>query len=794
MDEVVREAHDFDVYLLACDKETDAPNLPDVSLLIRSRAYLGLKERGGEGGKKRYPGYLWSIGTTALITSLSAFAFGRLELVNLVMLYLLGVMFIAMRFGRGPSVLSTVLSVATFDFFFVPPQFSFAVSDVQYLVTFAVMLAVGLIVSTLTVNLRSQAKISHHRERRAGVLYTFTRELGSTQTEDEIARIAVKHIGEEFEGQSVVLFPDLQGRIRYPKSQSIQHSFHGSDLGVAQWVFDHGKIAGQGTDTLPGTEGVYFPMQGAAGAVGVLALLPINLRRVFLPEQRQLIDTFITQIVQAIGRIRLTKEAQAAKVKAETESLRNSLLSAISHDFRTPLASIVGASSSLIDAGTHLTEDAKLDLGRTIYEEARRMTRLANNLLDMARLEAGSVKLNRQWCPIEEIVGGVLTRSPARLAAHPVTTRLPPGLPLVQVDAVMIEQVLENLLENAVKYTPAGTPIEVGAEVGPSEVSFWVADRGPGLPAGKEDQAVREILSRNDGGRAKRRGSGTHDLPRHRRSSWGNHSRGEWPRRRRRFPVYDPDDRGAPANRIRRRTTGQRAMSQANPNIVVIEDDPQIRRFLKTGLQAHGFEIHEADTGKLGLILAANRKPDLIILDLGLPDMDGVDVIKSLREWTSRPVIILSARNMESDKVAALDAGADDYLTKPFGLDELLARIRVALRHASHPGQGAADNVFKSGNLKVDLTQRRVYRDGEEVHLTPIEYRLLTTLIKHAGRVLTHRQLLTEVWGPSYVENNHYLRIYMGCLRHKLEADPARPKLLLTEAGTGYRLATDVSP
>jgi len=493
VDEVVREAHDFDVYLLACDKETDAPNLPDVSLLIRSRAYLGLKERGGEGGKKRYPGYLWSIGTTALITSLSAFAFGRLELVNLVMLYLLGVMFIAMRFGRGPSVLSTVLSVATFDFFFVPPRFSFAVSDVQYLVTFAVMLAVGLIVSTLTVNLRSQAKISHHRERRAGVLYTFTRELGSTQTEDEIARIAVKHIGEEFEGQSVVLFPDLQGRIRYPKSQSIQHSFHGSDLGVAQWVFDHGKIAGQGTDTLPGTEGVYFPMQGAAGAVGVLALLPINLRRVFLPEQRQLIDTFITQIVQAIGQIRLTKEAQAAKVKAETESLRNSLLSAISHDFRTPLASIVGASSSLIDAGTRLTEDAKLDLGRTIYEEARRMTRLANNLLDMARLEAGSVKLNRQWCPIEEIVGGVLTRSPARLAAHPVTTRLPPGLPLVQVDAVMIEQVLENLLENAVKYAPAGTPIEVGAEVGPSEVSFWVADRGPGLPAGKEDQLFEKF-------------------------------------------------------------------------------------------------------------------------------------------------------------------------------------------------------------------------------------------------------------------------------------------------------------
>ena len=232
-------------------------------------------------------------------------------------------------------------------------------------------------------------------------------------------------------------------------------------------------------------------------------------------------------------------------------------------------------------------------------------------------------------------------------------------------------------------------------------------------------------------------------------------------------------------------------MTKAKPVIVVIEDDPQIRRFLRTGLLAHEFEIHEAETGKLGLILAATRKPDLIILDLGLPDMDGVDVIKELRTWTSRPVIILSARNMETDKVAALDAGADDYLTKPFGLDELLARIRVALRHASQPGQVDANNVFSSGNLKVDLSNRRVYRDGEEVHLTPIEYRLLTTLVKHAGKVLTHRQLLTEVWGPSHVESSHYLRIYMGCLRHKLEADPARPKLFLTEAGTGYRLVTD---
>ena len=231
-------------------------------------------------------------------------------------------------------------------------------------------------------------------------------------------------------------------------------------------------------------------------------------------------------------------------------------------------------------------------------------------------------------------------------------------------------------------------------------------------------------------------------------------------------------------------------MSEPKSVIVAIEDDPQIRRFLRTGLESHGFQIHEADTGKLGLIEAANRKPDLVILDLGLPDMDGVEVVKKLREWSALPVIVLSARAAETDKVAALDAGADDYLTKPFGLGELLARIRVALRHASGTAQEKG-GVFAVAGLKVDLPRRRVYRDGNEVHLTPIEYRLLATLVKHAGKVITHRQLLKEVWGPGHVERSHYLRIYMAGLRHKLETDPARPRFLLTETGVGYRLAAD---
>ncbi|MEC4750094.1 response regulator [Methylomicrobium sp. Wu6] len=229
-------------------------------------------------------------------------------------------------------------------------------------------------------------------------------------------------------------------------------------------------------------------------------------------------------------------------------------------------------------------------------------------------------------------------------------------------------------------------------------------------------------------------------------------------------------------------------MTALKPKIIVIEDDPPIRRFLRTALDTHGFEIFEAATGKQGVVEANIRKADLIILDLGLPDMDGVSVVKAVRAWSEMPIIVLSARSAEAHKIEALDAGADDYLTKPFGLGELLARIRVALRHASIPPEQTEAGVFMTGNLSVDLINRRVYNGDQEIHLTPIQYRLLTVLIKHAGKILTHRQILKEVWGPNSIESPHYLRIYMSQLRHKLETDPAQPKYLLTESGVGYWL------
>ena len=495
VDTIVRQARDIDIHVVG--KESDfLSKTRENPYFSRSRLYLGLASEDQGKMFKWRSGYPWAVIATAICTFIARLMYDHFDQANLIMVYLLGVVVVAARYGRGPSVLSSFLSVVLFDFFFVPPKFSFAVSDTQYLVTFAVMLMVALVISSMTASIHHQVKIAGHRERRIASLYAMSRELTATRGEENVVRTAVKHLADVFESQAVVLLPNEAGRIVYPGNEGIAQSCHGSDLSIAQWVYDHEHMAGQGTDTLPGGEVVYLPLK-AASMIGVLALLPLNPVRLALPEQQRLLDAFVSQIALALERVRLATEAHNTQIKMETEQLRNSLLSAISHDLRTPLAAIVGASSSLVRDGERLDAHARHELSQAIYDEAMRMAGLANNLLDMARLQAGAVVLNRQWQPLEEVVGGALAALKSRLANHPVTIKLPHDLPLVEIDSLLIERVFVNLLENAVKYTPPGTPLEISAVTEAGEMVVNVSDQGPGIPPG-EQQRIFEKFHRID--------------------------------------------------------------------------------------------------------------------------------------------------------------------------------------------------------------------------------------------------------------------------------------------------------
>ncbi|NOT10369.1 MAG: sensor histidine kinase KdpD [Methylococcaceae bacterium] len=494
VDVLISHAHNINLYLLGSPQgDDDSKGTKTDQSLYQKSPLPGLSAKLTTRKKGYYLGYIWAIVVTLSSALLARLMFGRFELANLSMFFLLGVVFTATRFGRGPSVLASFLGVAIFDFFFVTPYYTFSVSDSQYLVTFLAMLTVGMVISNLTANVRSQAKVAAHRERRATVLYAMSKDLATSQNEDEIVRTAVRHLYTEFSSRNVILFPDADGRIVYPKGRILPESLCAADLSVAQWVMDHNEIAGKGTHTLPGAEAIYFPLSNEESVLGVLVLLPVNLRRIFLPEQQKLLDTFLRQIAQAITRVRLAEHARITQVDIEAERLRNSLLSSISHDLRTPLATIVGSASALVEEDDALKPEDKRELSRAIYDEAQRMSSLVNNILDMARFDAGAVALNKQWYPLDEIIGTVLTRLQKRLGGRPLSVKLPPGIPMIYVDAVMIEQVIMNLLENTLRYTPEGSPVEIMAEVSSDAMEFSVADQGPGIPAGSENHLFEKF-------------------------------------------------------------------------------------------------------------------------------------------------------------------------------------------------------------------------------------------------------------------------------------------------------------
>jgi two-component system sensor histidine kinase KdpD len=427
-------------------------------------------------------GYALAAATCLAATALAAPLAETLELTNIVMLFLLAVVGVALRHGRGPAVLAAFLGVGLFDFFFVPPRFSFAVSDVQYVLTFAVMLTVALVIGQMTAGLKYQASVAIEREGRVRALYQLSRDLSGALLPEQVAEFSARFLAGEFGARSALLPADAADRLTVPLPAG---DLPGDiDTGVAQWCFDHARPAGRGTDTLPASALLYLPLSAPMRTRGVLAVQTDA--AALSPELRRLLDTCASLVAISLERLHYVEVAQQTTLQMESERLRNSLLSAISHDLRTPLAALVGSAESLPLTPPPLAP-AHAQVATAMRDAAMRMNTLVNNLLDMARLEAGAVTLNRQWQPLEEVIGSARHACAVLLAERPVRVSLPEDLPLVQIDAVLIERVFVNLLENAAKYTPAGSAIEIAAQATGEHVVVTVDDHGAGLPRGREE-------------------------------------------------------------------------------------------------------------------------------------------------------------------------------------------------------------------------------------------------------------------------------------------------------------------
>lgn len=422
---------------------------------------------------------------------------------NTVMLFLAAVAWTAFRYGRGPAVFASILAVLVFDFFFVPPFHTFAVADTQYVVTFAVMLTIGLVISTLTSRLLAQIENTRQRERRTSSLYELGKQLSSLYGNVFLVGAAGGKVAEMLGGEVAIYLRRPSGTPELAFGHDTTIGKHAVSLPVAQWVIEHDQLAGAGTNTLPNAVALFFPLTGSQGTHGAIAIRVPDTERLLDPEFRRLLDACANQLALALERDQLAIEAANARIQAEAEQVRSSLLSSVSHDLKTPLAAIAGASSSLLEAAS-LDEDTRRQLLETVADEAARLNRLLENILQMSKLDAGVATPSCQWHVLEELVGSALHRTRRELTQHEVAVHLPNDLPLLYVDGLLMEQVFVNLFENAARYTPEGTEVTIRAALDGKHVRIAISDNGPGLPAGAEERIFDRFYRASptaDGGR-----------------------------------------------------------------------------------------------------------------------------------------------------------------------------------------------------------------------------------------------------------------------------------------------------
>jgi two-component system sensor histidine kinase KdpD len=444
-------------------------------------------------------GYGWSMLAVAVCSAICFTMYPFFELANLIMVYLVGTMYIASRHGQGPGILSSALGVLCFDVLFVPPRFSLAVSDTQYLFTFVIMFLVALVMSRLTAHVRQQAESARAREARTQVMLALSRELASSRGTEKLLRIAIEHLSQLFACRALVFLPDAEGHLKEHVGDKEAFRVSSKGEGVAQWVFANGRAAGLGTSTLPTSGALYVPFVGLKGTLGVLGLRPDTEGALFSPEQTHTIETLARQVALALEVERLETESLHARMEAETERLKTTLLSSVTHDLQTPLAAIMGSADSLAAVGETLALEQRRALAVNIYDEAERLSRLISNLLRMTKLESGTLKPDLQLQSLEEPLSAALTLVEKHLAGREVRMDIPLDLPLVEMDGVLMEQLLLNLLENAAKYTPEGSPVAIVARNAGGGVEVSVSDQGPGLREA-ELEKVFDLFYQGQGG------------------------------------------------------------------------------------------------------------------------------------------------------------------------------------------------------------------------------------------------------------------------------------------------------
>jgi two-component system sensor histidine kinase KdpD len=477
LDQIVGGSGDIDVHVISGD-----PAAPTEERVVAPHHFTPTP----------WTAYVWAAFFVVATTGLAAAILAVYPVPDLEILYVVTVMLTALRLGRKPSLVAAALSVAAYDFYFVPPMHTFAISDWHYLLSFLMMFGVGWLVSTLTTRIRRQEEAAAAREERTRSLFELGRDLGYARTVKATAEVAAKHAASAFDASTLVL---MRGPDRSLTPQAAEPSgvtLDAGDNGVAKWVFEHGRIAGRGTDTLPGARAICVPLITTGDPVGVLVLLP-RAGSSLDADQRARLDAFCRQAAFALERALLAREAEASALRAKTEEMRSSLLSAVSHDLRTPLATITGAVSTLRDPAVRFTPSQQEELLSDIQDEAARLERLVANLLDMTRVESGGLHIQREWVPLEELVGSALARLDRVLRGRPVKVSIAAGLPLLTVDPLLIEQVLVNLVENAAKYTPSATRIDIDGRREGGVVVVEVRDRGPGIRAGDEHRVFEKF-------------------------------------------------------------------------------------------------------------------------------------------------------------------------------------------------------------------------------------------------------------------------------------------------------------